>query len=526
MKRKICLVLTLIMLLSIFLGACTKPSTPSETDSQNEEKPKLSLTAVEGTLTVANRGEPATLNPYTHSDSPSHLASRQLYDTLVYNNEIEGIIEPRLAERWEQIDDLTIRFYLRKDVVSHAGDPVTANDVKFSIMLGKESTQKAYIWRPFNCDACKVIDDYTVDVVTKEPYAPALMLLSTDGASIICEKSYKDAGSPEEYDRNPKGGTGPYVLKEWIAGDRIVYEANENYWGEKPYFKKLVIRNISDDTTRALALESGDIDICQDILPAQVKKLDENPDIDIVKWPSLSTTILGLNCQHKPLNDIRVRKALRYALDIPGMVDIAYSGQRTPADGPFTPAMTVYAPPKEDEKYTQDIEKAKELLVEAGYPDGFTIKLWTNENQARIDLCEMIQNAWAKIGVKTEVQIMEFATFISRLDAGEHDAYMLGWGPVANDGDFIHDTFYSTSPYHDNMAAYKNARFDEIVDAARIEFDPEKRKEYYAEVQSIMRKDLPWLPIDFAGYIIGTRATLSGYRTQSQPRFDMIVPKE
>ena len=212
--------------------------TTSTTDGVKPVPEGLSVTAVEDTLTVAQSGEPTVLDPQNQNDQPTAVVCWQIYETLVLRNNITGEFEPLIAEKWEQIDDKTIRFYIRDDIVDHAGNPFDANDVYFTVQRGCASNLKSYVWSAFDPENCKVIDDYTIDIATYEPFAPAMQYLCNNGALMVSEKAVEDAGSLDEYGRNPTGGTGPWKFVEWVAGDRVVLERNEDYYGEKPYFKK------------------------------------------------------------------------------------------------------------------------------------------------------------------------------------------------------------------------------------------------------------------------------------------------
>ena len=520
MKRTICLLLTIIMCVALFVAP-----TASAADA-----PKgMSVTAVEDTLTVAQAGEPKVLDPQNQNDQPSAVVCWQIYEGLVLRNNVTGEFDPLIAESWEQIDDLTIRFHIRHDIVDHAGNPFNANDVYFTVQRGCASTLKSYVWSAFDPEGCVVIDDYTVDIATKEPFAPAMQYLCNNGALMVSQKAVEDAASLDEYGRNPTGGTGPWKFVEWVAGDRIVLERNEDYYGDKPYFKNLVIRNITDDTTRAMSLESGDIDFNIKVASAQLENLRENPRVDVYDVTSTTLTYMCFNVANGgPWADARVRQALRYALDLDPMVNLAFSGAAVTADSIYCSSLSCYVKPDEAHTYTYDVEKAKALLAEAGYPDGFEINLWTNENQSRIDLCDMIQNAWAQIGVTANVQILDFATELDMIYEGKHDAFIMGFVSAGNDGDFLHDNFYSTEDYTQNTSGYKNERYDEIMDIARTSLDPEVRQQCYAEVQELLAEDLPWIPIASATNEFGVRATLTGVDPDFQAimHFRWIQPKE
>lgn len=545
MKKFLALLLVLAMFVSI--SACQTSNEPTTTEPNvqpsAEQTPQVDatpeavvntppsgmpVTAVEGTLTVASRGEPTCLDPQMQNDQPSTFAVFQLYETLLYKDSATGEFKPMLAESWEQIDERTIRFHIRQNIVSHAGDPFTAHDVYFTVQRGIESALKSYCWGVFDGESTKVVDDYTIDIATKEPFGPMLDYLTNNAALMVSQKAVEST-TLEEYARNPVGATGPYKFVEWVAGDRIVLERNENYWGEQPYFDKLVIRNITDDTTRALSLESGDIDICIDVPGAQLEALKSVDAVDLLTIPSYTMQYMGINCgKEGPLADVHVRKALRYALDLGSMIEIAYSGTATLADGPYTTSLSCYVPPaSEDETYTYDVEKAKALLAEAGYADGFEINLWANENQARIDMCEMVQNAWKEIGITANVQIMEFGSYLEKLAAGEQDVFFLGFVSAGDDGDYMHDMFYSKFDYTRNKQGYKNPEYDEAIDAARTSSDPAFRQECYEKVQSILRQELPWIPVACGTYTYGIRSTLTNLEAQpaGNPHIAWVVPK-
>ncbi|MDE7009714.1 MAG: ABC transporter substrate-binding protein [Oscillospiraceae bacterium] len=538
MKRIVCLLLALLLCLGALSACGEKPENPPASDpgsgapsgGEVKEVPQgLNVTAVEDTLTVAQSGEPTVLDPQNQNDQPTAVVCWQMYENLVMRNNVSGEFEPLLAESWEQIDDRTIRFHIRKDIVDHAGNPFTANDVYFTVQRGCASTLKSYVWSAFDPDACKVVDEYTIDIATKEPFAPALQYLCNNGALMVSQKAVEDAGSLDAYGRNPTGATGPWKFVEWVAGDRIVLERNEDYYGEKPYFKYLVIRNITDDTTRSLSLESGDVDFVIKTATAQLETLRANPNVDIHSVTSTTLTYLCFNVGNGgPWADARVRQALRYALDMDSMVQLAFSGAAVTADSIYCNSLSCYVAPDAEHTYSYDVEKAKALLAEAGYEDGFEINLWTNENQSRVDLCDMIQNAWAQIGVTANVQILEFATELDMIHRGEHDAFIMGFVSAGDDGDFLHDNFYSSdNDYVQNTSGYKNARYDEIMDKARTSLDPAIRQECYAEVQELLNEDLPWLPIACATNDYGMRATLTGLDPDPQGilHFRWVQPK-
>ena len=248
----------------------------------------------------------------------------------------------------------------------------------------------------------------------------------------------------------------------------------------------------------------------------QFRYLEMTGTVNIISYPSLSMDYIGFNCQKAPLNDARVRQAMRYALGLEGMVKIAYGSTATVADGICSPTFVDYKPAEGEYAYTYDLEKAKELLAEAGYPDGFTCKLMVTSKQSRVDMVEMLQNAWSQLGITIEIYVTEIGNYYDIMASGDFDMFYGGWVLLANEGDLMHDTFYSSEDlwYNTNLAAYANPEFDALVDAARVEEDAAVRADYYGQVQDIIRADQPFIPCAWENKVNGIKSTLTGLETE------------
>ena len=269
-KRIMALCLTMLLALS---GCGSNGSQNAETGDSSGSASGMALTAVEDTLTIGATSEVFSLDPPSENDSSSGQVIVQIFDGLVQPDYENGGVKPCLAESWEMIDDVTYRFHLREGVMTHNGDELTAEDVLYTVERGVASSYKQYVWGCVDAENSQVVDTYTIDIKLLYPNASFLQYLVDPGASIVSKAGVEAAGGEEAHGRNPLGATGPYKFKEWIAGDRIVLERNENYWGDAPYFKNLVFRVISDGTSRSLSLETGEIDFAFDILPAQVEQV-------------------------------------------------------------------------------------------------------------------------------------------------------------------------------------------------------------------------------------------------------------
>ena len=571
MKRTIAVLLALMMLISSF-AACsnggnttttapanaTQPasgSTPENTPAQTDKvlyaghgldsdmnpkatvhrstaPPGFSVTAVPDTLIGAFGGEPSVLYPQGQSHSASGRANLPIYESLVHFNSITNEIEPRIAERWEQIDELTIRFYLHKGIKCHAGYEFTTKDVLWTARQGVASTFANYIWYVFDVENWVIHDDYTMDIKTFAPFAPALTYLSNTSVGPLVNQQAYEEQTPEEYARNPTGGTGPYRFVEWIAGDRIIYERFEDYYGEKPYFKNYILRNISDDVSRALSLEAGEIDFAYYVDDASCEAIINSDTANLVTVPSYQMILANFNLQIEPLNDIRVRKAMRYALDVDNIVNLAFSGMAVRADGLFMPSLSAYTPVEPDEEqYTYDIEKAKALMIEAGYPNGFNIDLGTSDTTAWVHIVEMLQNAWAQIGITCNVSITDNATMLAKqTNQADFEVMVQRYSSANDEPELWRTRLYSGGPTINNPGQYSNPRFDELMDLARESSDEAFRMECFKEVQKISRADLPFITLACPMMTFGVRSTLKGvmphpYGT-SDPRYIRPITEE
>ncbi|WP_138310734.1 MULTISPECIES: ABC transporter substrate-binding protein [unclassified Clostridium] len=558
MKRKLALVLAMVMVLGSLAGCGSKNGgSPSEqgssavsgesagtkagviietgdkinsTYTDNTPQANLPVTAVEDTLTVALASEPASLDIFQLSDSAATLVSKVHCEGLLRRNDATMEYEGVLAKSWENLDDTTIRFHLRDDVYFHNGEKMTAEDVLFMYQRGNELPLQSSFYNMYDLEKCKVIDDYTLDIVTFEPFPPMEDFMS-DPADCVLSKKAIESSTPEALVRDLNGaGTGPYKFVEWIAGDRIVFERNENYWGEKPEFKNLVFRIITDSTARTLAFEAGDVDICMQPLTTSVDSLRQNPNCDIWTCDTFTTSNIVFNCTVAPLDNKKVREALAYALDLDTIVDTVFSGTGRKHDSFFTPQNEGYHP-ADPEKHKALLEynpeKAKELLAEAGYPDGFTIKLWTNESQNRIDLAEILQNNWGAIGVKVDVSIMEFATLMAEYSKGIHDVVICAFAPTGKDGQFYYPYMHSTGPFRRNYAGIRNPEIDKLMETAQSSLDKEERAADYAKVIDILREEVYMIPLHNSENIFGVRSTLTNFEPNpvSLPRLAIVKSK-
>lgn len=498
LKKKSLFVLTsFLMILTLIVTGCGGQSKAVPTESRP--------------LIVAQRSDAVVLDPHGNNDQASSRVMKQMYNTLLNQNESMEL-ELGLAESWEQIDELTYEFKLREGVKFHNGDELTASDVAFTIQRALGSSHVAHIVESINPDSIKVIDNYTVRLSTKEPFAPILAHLAHPATAILNEKAVTEAG--EDYSQNPIG-TGPYMLSNWVVGETVELVRFEDYYDEanKGKVEKIIFKAIAEDVTRAIELETGGVDIAYDIVGTDVARVTDHPDLNMVRDMSLGTTYVGFNVQKEPFSDVRVRQAINYAIDMDLVVEVVYLGTGAPSKGPIGPA--VWAANQNLKPYGYDVEKAKELLKEAGFEDGFKTKIWTNQNQYRIGVAEIVQNQLREnLNIDAEVSIMDWGAYLDATAAGEHDMFILGWTTVTGDPDYGLYPLFHSSTHGDggNRTFYTNERVNELLEIGRVNSDPAKREAAYKEVQEIIRDEAPWIFTWLNEELTGVRKEVKGFK--------------
>jgi len=373
--------------------------------------------AVKDTLTVVIYADPGSLDPHDTTGVPHHQVTRQIFETLVIRGD-DGKLQPCLAEEWEYEDDTTLLMKIRKGVLFHNGEELKASDVLFSLKrMREDNTTAAMQVTAIDFQKSTIIDDFTLRIATNEPSPMLLAQLENPMAAIISEKAYIenngnffDAGSI---------GTGPYRLVSYRSGDRVTLVGNEKYWIEgQPKIKNLVVKIITDGSSRAIEAESGGADLVYDISPNDVDRVDATDGMSMVRSIGTKTEFISLNASNKPLDDIRVRQAIFYALDLDQIATVAFGTYGLKATGIISPGVDG----RVDLTKTfvaRDIRRAKGLLAEAGYPKGITLELTApNTDQLRMDICEAAQAQLSEAGIQVKINYKEFNTWVSDMISG------------------------------------------------------------------------------------------------------------
>ncbi|MFC1657032.1 peptide-binding protein [Candidatus Moduliflexota bacterium] len=458
------------------------------------------------TIVRGSIGDASTLLPIVASDSASFDIADLVYDGLVrYDEELN--IEGALAESWDiSPDGLEITFHLRPDVRWHDGAPFTAEDVRFTYeLLVDPATPTAYAGDFREVRKFEVLDSRSVRVTYEKPFAPALI----SWGMYMLPKHLLQGGdlTASPLARHPVG-TGPYRFREWAAGERIVLEANDDYWEGRPNADRYVYRVIPDTATMFLELRAGGVD-WMNLDPVQYSRQTETDyfreNFNRHRYLDFRYTYLGFNLENPLFSDRRVRQAIAHAVDKQELVDIVLLGLGQPVTGHYRPDTWAHNP--DVRRYPYEPEKARGLLAEAGWTDSdgdgwldrkgkpFTFTILTNQgNKRRQRSAEIIQGRLREVGIDVSIRIIEWAAFLKDfVKPRNFDAIILGW-MTTPDPD-AYDVWHSskTGPDELNHVSFRSAEADELLEKGRSTFDREERRRAYFRFQEILAEEQPYV---------------------------------
>lgn len=457
------------------------------------------------TLTWAQGADVTSLDPHQGKETPAVQVNTQIFDTLVTVDPETNEVVPQIAESWEQTDDQTYVFKIREGIKFHDGSDLTAEDVKFSLDRAHNSAAVSYIVNFI--EEVTVDDDHTVTVKTTAPYAPTLRNLAIPFAAIV-PKAVVEADE-NAFIQNPVG-SGPYKFVEWNHGDHVTLKAFDDYYAGKPETENLIMKVIPETSQRTIALETGEVDLAYDLAVNDIPKVNSDDKLTVYEIPSLTCWYVSMNMNKKPFDNPKVREAMSMAIDRQTIIDTINAGSGQTADAIIAPAVFGY--------YSTGVKeynptKAKELLAEAGYPNGFSTTLWVNDNQSRIEMCQAMQAMLLEVGVQCNLEVLEFGSFISRTTAGDHDLAYFGWTTSSGDADY---SYYSLE-HSTQQGAAGNRSFladpdvDKLIEEARSNTNEEERKELYKELAIKLDEINNNIPVYYSSINVGANKKVEGF---------------
>lgn len=464
-------------------------------------------------LIVAVAAEPKSLDPMGANDNDSTRTKHLIFDTLLVQSE-EAEIIPGLAESWEFADDLTLNLKLREGVKFHNGSDFTASDVLYNLKAASESSFASWTVEGIDVANCTATDDYNVVIKLTAPNGSLLANLCY--LYITDEQTVTEMGV--EAHANAPVGTGAFIFDQWYRGDRLEFKANKEYWGTVASFETLIVRVIGETSSRAIEIESGGVDVALGLTSTDIENFEGNENVQVLKTQAFGNQYVGFNCSAEPFNNKTLRQAISYALDRESIVKAVYGSLGSVANGPMTPSIWGY---NENLKpYEYNVEKAKELMKEAGYENGLSIKLTTSDHQTRADTAEIIQNQLGQIGITVEVEILENATYLDRILDGSVQMYLLGWNADTGDAAYALDAFYGGGPAWANTARYMNEEVNALLDAGKASTDPDVRFKAYEKAQELIVEDAPWVFLYDQEEVVCVRSNIQGLKVPPSSRYN------
>ena len=469
------------------------------------------------TLIVATAAFPPSLDPALTNDMTSAQLIFLIYDTLVSYAPDMSIL-PNLAYRWSWDDPSRIRMFLRQGVRFHNGDLLTASDVVFSLQRAAVSPHIGPITGMIQ--DVQAINPHEVLITLQFPFTPFLSHLAHTATSIVNERAVRELG--EDVHAMAPVGTGAYRVTNVVTGDRVELTRFDDFWDTPARIPNLTWRSIPDGATRLLELETGGIDIklLLHTMPHDIGRTEAHPDVRVYRQMSLSTNYVGFNAQRPPFNDVRVRQAVHHALDLDAINRVINPGVGETARGPIN-SMVWGSIAEELPPIAFDPARSRQLLAEAGFPNGFSTTIYTNEgNAVRADLAEIMQHQLAAVGINVDISIIEWGAYLDLTARGEHNMFILGWVASTGDPDYgIHPLFHTSSfGTAGNRTFWGTPEVDALIDAGRAETDPARRLEIYDEIQRIIHREVPWVFWHVGEWIHATRADVRGFQPHATDR--------
>jgi len=503
-KARIVITLLLILAISAGLAGCGGQAQPKEAP-KTTPAPKPTKSIV-----FARASDSDNLDPVIQDGNPNIWIFNLVMEGLIRTTNDGKGIESCLAEKWEFNQDKTVlTFTLRKGIKFSDGTPVTAQDWVFS--LDRARLTKESPWQ-FSLEAVKEVkapDPDHLQIVLKTPWAPILADLAMFNATVTSEAYFKKVGL-EGFSQKPLG-TGPYYFVEWKKGEYITLKKNPNYWQKDvPIVDDIKFVVVPEDNTRIMQLQGGTVDLIDAVPWSRIDELKKDPNLQVVLAPSTSTTYLVLNNAREPFKKAKVRQALVYATDRDALVKTILFGcgqvavSFRPPDGPM------YNSKLQPKPY--DPEKAKQLLIEAGYPKGFKTTMMINPaGIVNVQIATILKEQWAKVGIELSIIQYDGPTLSTKRRESNYDITTSGWTDDIVDPSQEAEYMCVTKTSKNFWTNWNSQEADTLAQQGKSEGDTAKRQQIYDRIQEMVYNEVPLIPLYHTPYPVGMRKGVTGF---------------
>ena len=464
-----------------------------------------------GTLTIAQGVDAESMDPYVTTSSASKSLIWTVFDRLVYRD-TDLKIQPGLATSWRALDDTTWELKLRESVRFHNGEPFDAEAVKFSFARYVDPAIKngyATLLKPVS--EVQVADPYTVRVKTSEPFGEMIEVL----ASYVEMLPPKAAADAAEFVKNPIG-TGPYRFVSWTPNDRFVVEAAGPHWSGEPRLKQVVFRPIPEPTARINELRSGGADVITNVSPLLLNALQNQPGINLARATAIGSIILIPSFLTTELfKKKEVRQALNYAIDKDALIRVVLQGEAVPMSSP-SPRGVAGGYVEGLQPYPYDPDRAKSLLREAGFPDGFSLSFKAPNGRYLQDkqVAEAVAGQLERVGIRADLETVEWSTYVQGIVGRRYELFLLSQGGVQLGP--AAQTNWSSRIKGIAWQGYENPRVDELIDRAAKTMDAEARRGVYEEMSRLVWDESPWIFLYHQQDIYGVRDRVQNFKPTSE----------
>ncbi len=453
--------------------------------------------------------EATHLDPHRITDTNSGRILRQIHDSLFKRVE-NSVIVPNLAIEATEADHVTWKIKLREGVFFHCGEPFTSKAVKYTWeRLLDPATASARRSSLPNIKSIECSGDYevVVNLTKRSMMFPGIMAI--DSNAVICPVCGPKYGL-KDYSMHPCG-TGALKFDHWNPGIELVMVRNGKWWGGEPKVDRVTFKVLNEDATRVMMVRTGDADVVAGVPAVLVSNLEAAPDVALTTVPGYRTIHIGCNQTKELFSDVRVRQALNYAIDKRAIINNLFKGMAEYPSG-FVSTSIEYANPNIN-MYEYNPGKAKELLAEAGYPNGFSCQLMTPEGRYPMDrqVSEVIQAMLAAVGIKADIQVRDWGAFQEQLTTFKTELYFLGLGNAAGDAEYSFVQFFAPGAGQ-NYSGINDPAINQIMGNISNSRDMEERKQSLYKIQEIFMENAHVLPLYYEHQIFATRADIKGFR--------------